>query len=159
MIHDVAGMDSGIWFYHPPTDEWSMLRHGTFRREAFYLTLEQQPFGQCSAVCWMTANLKHLMNVASPDIYRLAHLEAGIVTNRLALSAEARTTHGSSPASSTTTRVRMFLGILRTRAGRFCATAVGSRARGSTRCAIGCAQRLGIGGATRPSPARDTVIS
>lgn len=128
MIHDVAGMDSGIWFYNPPTDEWSLLRHGTFRREAFYLTLEQQPFGQCSAVCWLTANLKHLMNVASPDIYRLAHLEAGIVTNRLALSAEAIDHAWFESGQFYDDEARTFMGIQQSSWEILCAVAIGTSA-------------------------------
>ena len=23
LIHEVVGMDSGLWYYHPPTDAWS----------------------------------------------------------------------------------------------------------------------------------------
>jgi SagB-type dehydrogenase family enzyme len=130
LIHDVAGMDSGIWYYNPPTDEWTILRHGTFRREAYYLALEQQAFGQCSAVCFMTANLRYLMNVTGPDIYRLAHIEAGLVTNRLALSTEALDLAWFESGQVYDDEARTFLGIHQTGWEVLCAVAIGTRVAG-----------------------------
>ncbi len=130
LIHDVAGMDSGIWYYNPPTDEWSILRHGTFRREAFYLAHEQPAFGQCAAACLMTCNLRHLMSVTGPDIYRLAHIEAGIVTNRIALSSEAMDLAWFESGLIYDNETRTFLGIQQSGWEVLCAVAVGNRFSG-----------------------------
>jgi SagB-type dehydrogenase family enzyme len=129
-IHDVAGMDSGIWYYNPPTDEWAILRHGTFRREAFYLTMEQQAFGQGAAMCFLVANLRHLMSVTGPDVYRLAFLESGIVTNRLALSSEALDFAWFESGQFFDDEIRAFLGLQQSGWEPLCAIAVGSRPAG-----------------------------
>jgi len=128
LIHDVAGMDSGIWYYNPPTDEWSLLRAGTFRRETFFLAHEQSAFGQCAAACLMTANLRDLMSVTGPDIYRLAHIEAGIVTNRIALSSEAMDLAWFESGLIYDDETRTFLGIQNSGWEVLCAVAIGNRA-------------------------------
>jgi SagB-type dehydrogenase family enzyme len=114
LIHDVVGMDGGVWYYHPPSDGWSILKHGRFRRDAAVLSLEQVQFGQASATCLMLANLQYLMAVAGPDIYRLAHLEAGTITNRLALSSEALDLAWCETGSFYDDDVRQFLGLRQT---------------------------------------------
>jgi SagB-type dehydrogenase family enzyme len=128
LIHDVVGFDSGIWYYNPPTDEWSILRHGTFRREAFYLAMEQQAFGQCAATCFLVASLRYLMSVTGPDVYRLAFLEAGIATNRLALSSEALDLAWFESGQFYDEETRTFLGLNQSGWEVLCVTAVGTRA-------------------------------
>jgi SagB-type dehydrogenase family enzyme len=114
LIHDVIGMDGGVWYYHPPSDNWSILKHGRFRRDAAHLALEQVAFGQSSATCILLANLNYLMAVAGPDVYRLAHVEAGTVTNRLALSSEALDLAWCETGSFYDDDVRQFLGLRQT---------------------------------------------
>ena len=87
IVHDVVGIDHGIWYYHPPADTWSRLNTGTYRREAKYIAGDRKCFGEGSAVCVMVSNLHNLMTAGGPDAYRLAHLEAGIATQRLYLAA------------------------------------------------------------------------
>jgi SagB-type dehydrogenase family enzyme len=89
IVQDVTGFDRGIWYYHPPTDQWSLLRGGPngFRREARYVAGDRDPFGDAAAVCILTANLHALMTQGGPDAYRLAHLEAGIAGQRVYLAA------------------------------------------------------------------------
>ena len=87
VLHDVAGMDEGVWFYDALEDRWLLLRRGQFRMETQYLALEQPPVGNAAAVCFMVADLPSLMSAAGPDAYRLAHLEAGIVAQRIHLAA------------------------------------------------------------------------
>jgi SagB-type dehydrogenase family enzyme len=86
---DVSGMDNGIWYHDPVIDEWSVLKRGDHRRQAGYMSLEQEFAGQGVATCFIVANLNHLMSHAGPDTYRLAHLEAGICAQRLYLAANA----------------------------------------------------------------------
>jgi SagB-type dehydrogenase family enzyme len=89
VIHDVTGMIGGIWYYHPPADRWVMLKRGDFRRQTALMCLQQPRCGNASALCVMTANLHALMGRAGPDLYRVAHLEAGIASQRMALAATA----------------------------------------------------------------------
>jgi SagB-type dehydrogenase family enzyme len=87
IVQDVVGIDHGIWYYHPPTDTWSQLNAGTYRREAKYIAGDRPSFGDAAAVCVMVSNLHLLMTQGGPDAYRLAHLEAGIANQRLYLAA------------------------------------------------------------------------
>ena len=87
VLHDVGGMDNGVWYYDPRADQWSLCRRGEYRMETQYLCLEQTLCGNAAAVCFMVADLKSLMYGAGPDAYRLAHLEAGIVAQRIHLAA------------------------------------------------------------------------
>jgi hypothetical protein len=111
IIHDVKGMDAGVWYYHPVGDFWTILRHGDFRREAAFLAMEQQHFGRCAATCFLLAGLQYLMSVGGPDIYRLAHVESGVCTNRLALSVEALDLQWTESGSFYDDEVRQFLGL------------------------------------------------
>lgn len=87
VLHDVGGMDDGVWYYDAPSDRWALFRRGGFRMESQYLALEQPPVGNAAAVCFMFADLPALMSATGPDAYRLAHLEAGIVAQRMHLAA------------------------------------------------------------------------
>ncbi len=89
IVSDVTGMENGIWYYHPPWDTWTNLTKGTFRLQAAHLALQNKSIAHAPAVCFMAANLQALMSQAGPDLYRLAHLEAGIVGQRLTLAATA----------------------------------------------------------------------
>lgn len=87
IVNDVTGIDKGIWYYDPMSDRWSILRGGNFRREAKYVAGDRDAFGDAAAVCIVTANLHVLMTQGGPDAYRLAHLEAGVVSQRIYLGA------------------------------------------------------------------------
>ncbi len=89
ITHDVTGMDDGIWYHNPVTDQWSILSRGDYREKTAYLSMEQGFAGAGFATCFIVTNLHHLMNHAGPDIYRLVHLEAGIAAQRLYLAANA----------------------------------------------------------------------
>jgi hypothetical protein len=89
LIADVTGMNSGVWYYHPPTDRWSALTPGVFRVEAAYLCAEQPLAGDAAAICVLAANVQQLLLDGGPDSYRLAHLEAGIAAHRMHLAAAA----------------------------------------------------------------------
>ncbi len=89
IVSDVTGMDNGIWYYHPPWDTWTNLTRGTFRLQAGHLALQNKNIAHAPAVCFLAANLQGLMTQAGPDLYRLAHLEAGVVAQRLTLGANA----------------------------------------------------------------------
>jgi SagB-type dehydrogenase family enzyme len=114
IIQEVAGFDAGIWYYHPPTDRWSVLHRGAYRREAKYIAGDREAFGESAAVCIMMANLHALMTQGLPDAYRLAHLEAGIAAQRLYLGATALKLAAISCADFYDDDVRAFLGLGKT---------------------------------------------
>jgi SagB-type dehydrogenase family enzyme len=89
VVNDVGGLEPGVWYYDPAADKWHLHRRGEARLEGEYLCLEQALCGNASAVCFMIADLKPLMTRGGPDTYRLAHLEAGIVGQRMFLAASA----------------------------------------------------------------------
>ena len=68
------------------------------------------------------------MQVAGPDIYRLALLEAGMVTNRIALSTEALNLGWYESGNFYDDELRQFLGLRVTGWEILNAVAVGTRA-------------------------------
>lgn len=128
IVNAVSGMDDGIWYYHPPNDAWSLLRGGSFRREAQYLAREQEFCGNAAAVCFMTASLSALMTQAGPDIYRLALLEAGLIGQRLALAATALGLATAGVGAFYDHEVRLFLGLSQSSWELVYATAIGEAA-------------------------------
>jgi SagB-type dehydrogenase family enzyme len=111
IIQDVIGMDSGVWYFHPPSRHWTRLSRGEYRLEAAYLSLEQALCGNASAVCFMMANLHQLMTRAGPDTYRLAHLEAGSAGQRMYLASEAMSLGCSGIGAFYDDEVKKFLGL------------------------------------------------
>lgn len=89
VVHNVSGIDPGVWYYHPPADKWHVMRHGEFRIESQYISLEQKLCANASAICFILADLRTITTKAGPDSYRLAHLEAGITGQRIHLAAAA----------------------------------------------------------------------
>jgi len=127
VMHDVNGMDAGMWYYNPPTDGWSLLRAGHRRLDCRYMSCEQDLAGNASAVCYMAANL-HAMGEAGPDFYRIAHLEAGVVGQRMAVAAQSLTLGCTGIANYYDDEVRHFFGIDRTGWEILYAAAVGHAA-------------------------------
>jgi SagB-type dehydrogenase family enzyme len=114
VLHDVGGMDGGVWYYDAAADRWALVRRGDYRMETLYLCLEQQAAGNASAVCFMVADLRALMNAAGPDAYRLAHLEAGVVAQRIHLAAAAMDLACAGAGAFYDDEVRRFLDLDRT---------------------------------------------
>jgi SagB-type dehydrogenase family enzyme len=127
VINDVAGMDQGIWFYNPAKDTWHLLRGGKFRREAKYIAGDRAEFGDAAATCVMIANLYQLMNQGGPDVYRLAHLEAGIVAQRIYLAAGALGLGAGISQEFYDEDARLFLGLGKTGWEVLCVMAIGGR--------------------------------
>lgn len=86
VMQDVIGQDPGIWWYDPVIDKWAQLNHGQYKHETGALSGDRDfVLAGASAICVLVANLRKLLTEAGPDLYRLAHLEAGIAAQRLAL--------------------------------------------------------------------------
>lgn len=114
IVQEVAGLDQGIWYYHPPADTWSILNAGHYRREAKYIAGDREAFGEAAAVCIMIANLHVLMTQGGPDAYRLAHLEAGIAAQRLYLAATSLGLACNASQDFYDEACRTFLGLAKT---------------------------------------------
>ena len=127
VINDVIGMEQGIWFYNPAKDTWHVLRRGKYRREAKYIAGDRPEFGDAAATCVIVANLHQLMNHGGPDVYRLAHLEAGIVAQRLYLAAASLGLGAALSHDFYDEDARVFLGLAKTGWEILSVTAVGGR--------------------------------
>ena len=82
-----TGMEPGVWYYDPSTTAGSCTAAATYRFETQYLCLEQPSAAtrRPSASCSPTSSRS--WTARGPDTYRLAHLEAGIVGQRMFLAA------------------------------------------------------------------------
>ena len=65
-------------------------------------------------MCLIVANLRELMNVSSPDTYRLAHLEAGIAGQRMYLACTAMNIECCSVGSFQDDEIRKSLDLMDT---------------------------------------------
>ena len=113
-IHSVGGVDTGVWYYHPPADRWVNLDRDEHRMDTAYLAYEQPLAGNSAAVCFMFANLNILMTHGGPDLYRLAHLEAGAAAQRLYIGANSLGMGATPLGEFYDDEVRKFLGMERT---------------------------------------------
>lgn len=111
IVHDVVGLDAGIWAYDVMKDQWADLNRGGYRLESSYLSLEDAHVADAAAVCIMVANLRQLLSQGGPDTYRLALVEAGICTQRAHLAASAMGFGVRSLPAFYDEAVRRFLGI------------------------------------------------
>jgi SagB-type dehydrogenase family enzyme len=111
VIHEIAGITPGVWYYNPRTDRWGLLKPGDFRAHSRMMCLEQPKCGNAAAVCLMTANLHAVMQGSGPDAYRLAQLEAGIAGQRLSLAAGACGIGSCGIGSFYDDEIRQFLGL------------------------------------------------
>ena len=84
------------------------------RIDSAYLAYEQPFAANASAIVFLFANLNYLMNTGGPDLYRLAHLEAGMVAQRLYVAANSFGMGGTSTGEFYDDEVRKFLGLART---------------------------------------------
>jgi SagB-type dehydrogenase family enzyme len=127
IINQVSGIDRGAWYYNPVTDAWSLLRPGDFSGDARRLTLSNPDLEGASAVCFLIANLHRLMTEGGPDLYRLAHLEAGAAMQRLDLAAKSLNLACAATTAFLDDEVRRFFGLERTFWYAVSAAAIGTR--------------------------------
>ena len=113
-VHSVGGVDAGVWYYHPPRDLWVNLDRDDHRMDSAYLAYEQPLAANGAAVCFMFANLSLLMTHGGPDLYRLAHLEAGAVAQRLYLAANSLNLGCAPVGECYEDELRKFLGMTHT---------------------------------------------
>lgn len=128
IIQDVAGIDRGLWYYHPPKDQWHLLQTNQYRREAKYIAGDRDLFGDSSAVCVLVANLHTLMTQGGPDTYRLAHIEAGIASQRIYLAATSLSLACANAPDYYDEDARAFFGLNKTGWEALAVLAIGNRA-------------------------------
>jgi len=114
LVHNVENLQSGIWYYDPVADGWSLLREGDFREAGRKLCLGQDICAQAAALCFMFANHAALMNGAGPDAYRLAHLEAGLIGQRMYIAATAMKLGCRAIGAFYDEEIRRFFGLAQT---------------------------------------------
>lgn len=114
VILSVTGMEQGVWFYHAHKDLWSRMELGRHRLDVEYLSMESKPCHNAAAVCFMAANLNLLLHNGGPDLYRLAHIEAGICAQRMHLAAGGYHLIAMSMPEFYDDAVRAFLGMEKT---------------------------------------------
>ncbi len=126
LVHNVIGLDKGIWYYDPTSDTWALLRFGEFQSEAATLCLAQPFCAKAAAVCFLASSLHKLLSAAGPDLYRLAHLEAGMAVERMIIAATALGLGGRPIGSFYDEPVREFLGMSRSGWEILSAAAIGA---------------------------------
>lgn len=127
-VHAVEGLEPGLWYYDPVKDAWAVVREGDFREPARKLFLEQNVAADAAALCVMVSNLRKIMGKAGPDAYRLAHLEAGMVGQRLYLAATAMQLGVNGLGAFCDDELRRFLGLGESNWEAIYATAIGTTA-------------------------------
>jgi SagB-type dehydrogenase family enzyme len=125
IINQISGMDCGAWYYDPIKDTWRTLRAGEFRDEAQNLMLADPLFANAAAVCFLISHLHRLINEGGPDLYRLAHLEAGAAAHRLHLAAYSLDLACQSRSAFRDDDIRLFFGLHKTGWQPLYAAAVG----------------------------------
>jgi SagB-type dehydrogenase family enzyme len=83
----VEGLDPGAYLFRD--GELRLLDRGNFRRDAWFLCLEQELGATAAATHFLMADLPSILDALGGRGYRAAQLEAGIVAGRLYLGAYA----------------------------------------------------------------------
>ena len=89
IAHSVEGLAPGAYFFRRDRKTLEILKHGTFRAEAYRLGLEQQlPADACVDIFFL-ADLDHVLDAYGNRGYRAVQLEAGAIGGRMYLAAYA----------------------------------------------------------------------
>jgi SagB-type dehydrogenase family enzyme len=90
IVHDVEGLPSGAYVFHPEGRQLELLKEGSFRREAGHLGLGQELPADASADVFFLADLRSILERFGNRGYRAVQLEAGLLGGKLYLSAYAQ---------------------------------------------------------------------
>jgi SagB-type dehydrogenase family enzyme len=93
LVHAVDGIDSGVYEYHPGTDELEWVRE-IDRDRAGELALGQDVVGDAAVNVYLVADVDAVVSEFGNRGYRLAQLEAGILLGRLYLATYAHRSLG-----------------------------------------------------------------
>ena len=86
-VSGVKGLEDGCYYYAPKAQELRQIRFKNFRRELYYLCLQQDLGRDAAAVLFHTADLKKAIANYGDRVYRYLHLDAGHLGQRLNLAA------------------------------------------------------------------------
>ena len=89
IANEVDGLEPGAYYINKDTRPLEMLKRGSFRNEAAYLTLGQDLGGDAAVTFFLMADLDRELEVFGNRGYRLAQMESGIIGGRMYLAAYA----------------------------------------------------------------------
>lgn len=89
IVNAVDELLSGSYFFHREETALELLKEGSFRQAAGYLTLEQSLGRDASAVAFFMSDLNRVLEQLGNRGYRAVHLESGIIGGKLYLGAYA----------------------------------------------------------------------
>ncbi|CAD5941590.1 Putative nitroreductase MJ1384 [Planktothrix agardhii] len=84
-VSGVSGLEDGCYYYAPKAQELRQIRFKNFRKELYYLCLQQDLGRDAGAVLFHTADLKKAIANYGDRVYRYLHLDAGHLGQRLNL--------------------------------------------------------------------------
>ena len=90
VVHAVEGLRPGSYVFHRQRAMLESLKEGTFRREAYYLGLEQELPADASVAIFFLVDLSRILERFGNRGYRAVQLEAGILGGKLYLAAYAQ---------------------------------------------------------------------
>ncbi len=94
-VHAVAGIEPGLYHYHPEPGELERLATGEFRRECGHATLDQRLGADAAAVVFFLADLEQVVERYGDRGYRVAQFEAAATAGRCYLAAYAHADVGA----------------------------------------------------------------
>jgi len=87
VAQNIDGLTPGVYLYVPESRELRLVDQGDFRRETHYLALGQDLAGLASAVVFHTCDLPSAVKRWGDRAYRLMHMDAGHLGQRMNLAA------------------------------------------------------------------------
>jgi hypothetical protein len=94
-VHDVSGVPSGAYHFHPEDSELELLREGDFRSEVGHLALDQRLAADAGVCAFFLTDLDAVTERLGDRGYRAAQLEASLTAGRLYLGAYAHRNLGA----------------------------------------------------------------
>lgn len=87
VAQNIDGLTPGVYLYVPESRELRLVDSGDFRRETHYLALGQDLAGMAGAVVFHTCDLPAAVRRWGDRAYRLMHMDAGHLGERMNLAA------------------------------------------------------------------------
>ncbi len=87
VVHDVEGLQPGVYFYASEFSELRLLKQGEFRGETYHIALGQELARDASAVVFHMADLRAALDRYGNRCYRYLHMDAGHLGQRMNLAA------------------------------------------------------------------------
>ncbi|HRJ78639.1 MAG TPA: SagB/ThcOx family dehydrogenase, partial [Planctomycetota bacterium] len=87
VVHDVQGMEPGVYYLAPRQLELRLVKRGVFRGETHHIALGQDLARDAACVMFHTADLTSALERYGNRAYRYLHLDAGHIGERVNLAA------------------------------------------------------------------------